>query len=61
VTLPGYTKVDAAAYFRLTEKWKLQAHFDNVLNAKYYVNADGNNNISPGAPRSVKLSLIAGF
>jgi catecholate siderophore receptor len=61
VTLPGYTKVDAAAYFRLAEKWKLQAHFDNLLNAKYYLNADGNNNISPGAPRSVKMSLIAAF
>lgn len=61
VTLPGYTKVDAAAYFRLAEKWKLQAHFDNLLNAKYYLNADGNNNISPGAPRSVKVSLIAAF
>jgi catecholate siderophore receptor len=61
VTLPGYTKVDAAAYVRLAEKWKIQAHFDNLLNAKYYLNADGNNNISPGAPRSVKVSLIAAF
>jgi catecholate siderophore receptor len=61
VTLPGYTKVDAAAYFRLAEKWKLQAHFDNLLNARYYLNADGNNNISPGSPRSVKVSLIAAF
>jgi catecholate siderophore receptor len=61
VGLPGYTKVDAAVYFRLAEKWKLQAHFDNLLNAKYYLNADGNNNISPGAPRSVKVSLVAAF
>jgi len=61
VTLPGYTKVDVAAYFRLAEKWKVQAHFDNVLNRKYYVNADGTNNISPGGPRSVKISLIAAF
>jgi catecholate siderophore receptor len=61
VTLPGYTKIDAAAYFRLAENWKVQAHFDNVLDAKYYLNADGNNNISPGGPRSVKISLIAAF
>jgi len=61
VTLPGYTKVDAAAFFRLAEKWKIQAHFDNLLNATYYLNADGNNNISPGPPRSVKVSLIAAF
>ena len=61
VTLPGYTKFDAAAYFRIAEKWKLQAHVDNLLNAKYFLNADGNNNISPGGPRSVKASLIAAF
>ena len=61
VTLPGYTKVDAAAYFRIAEKWKLQTHFDNLLNGKYFLNADGNNNISPGGPRSVKVSLIAAF
>ena len=61
VTLPGYTKVDAAVYFRLAEKLKLQGHVDNLLNGKYYFNADGNNNISPGAPRSIKVSLVAAF
>jgi catecholate siderophore receptor len=61
VRLPGYTKIDAAAHIRLTEKWKLQAHFDNLLNRRYYLNADGNNNISPGAPRSTKVSVIAVF
>jgi catecholate siderophore receptor len=61
VTLPGYTKIDAAAYVRLAEKWKLQAHFENLLNQKYYLTADGNNNISPGSPRAVKVTLIFGF
>jgi len=61
VVLPGYTKIDSAVYVRLTEKWKLQAHFDNLLNRRYYLNADGNNNISPGAPRSAKVSLVAVF
>ena len=61
VVLPGYTKVDAAMFVRLAEKWRLQAHLDNLLNRRYYLNADGNNNISPGAPRSVKVSLTAAF
>ncbi|HKO36641.1 MAG TPA: TonB-dependent siderophore receptor [Pyrinomonadaceae bacterium] len=61
VVLPGFTKVDAAAYFRLAEKWKLQVHLDNLLNRRYYLNADGNNNITPGAPRSAKVSLVAVF
>ena len=28
VTLPGYTKLDAAVYVPLAEKWKLQAHME---------------------------------
>lgn len=61
VTLPGYTKMDAAVYVRLTEKLRLQAHFENLLNTKFYLNADGNNNISPGSPRGVRVGLIARF
>jgi catecholate siderophore receptor len=53
--------MDAAVYVRLTEKLKLQAHFENFLNAKFYLNADGNNNISPGSPRGLRLGLIAKF
>lgn len=61
VTLPGYTKIDAAAYVRLADRWKLQAHFENLLNQKYYLTADGNNNISPGSPRGLKMTLLFGF
>jgi catecholate siderophore receptor len=61
VTLPGYTKVDGAVYYSLTERWRLQANLENMLNRKYYINADGNNNISPGCPRSVRLGLFVNF
>lgn len=61
VTLPGYLKLDAAVYFRFSEELRLQAHFENLLNRKYYLNADGNNNISPGSPRGVRVGLIARF
>ncbi|MDX6531816.1 MAG: catecholate siderophore receptor [Blastocatellia bacterium] len=61
VTLPGYTKLDAAVYIRINEKIKLQAHVENLLNARFYLNADGNNNISPGSPRGVRVGLIARF
>ncbi len=61
VTLPGYTKADAAVYLLLTEKLRLQAHFENLLNAKFYLNADGNNNISPGSPLGVRVGLSARF
>lgn len=61
VILPGYTRAEAAVYFKFNEKWRLQSNLTNILNQKYYVNADGNNNISPGSPLGVRVSLLASF
>ena len=61
VTLPGYTRADAALFFSITEKWRLQANVENLFDRKYYLNADNNNNISPGSPRAVRVGLIARF
>ncbi|HVF92651.1 MAG TPA: TonB-dependent siderophore receptor, partial [Blastocatellia bacterium] len=61
VTLPGYTRADAAVFFALTEKMRLQANVENLFDGKYYVNADGNNNISPGSPRAIRIGLTARF
>lgn len=61
VTLPAYTRIDAAVYFPLSERWKLQGNIENILNRIYYLNADGNNNISPGSPRAMRLSVLTRF
>src|SRR5690348_4849607 len=61
VLLPGYTRADAAVFFSITEKWRLQANLQNLFDTQYYLNADGNNNISPGAPRGARVALIARF
>ena len=61
VTLPGYTRVDAAAFYSLTDTIRLQANVENVFDKKYYINADGNNNISPGSPTAFHVGLTAGF
>jgi catecholate siderophore receptor len=61
VKLPGYVRADAAVYYTISENWKLQTNVENIFNKRYYVNADNNNNISPGAPASVKVALTARF
>jgi catecholate siderophore receptor len=61
VVLPGYTRADAAVFFSITEKWRVQANLQNLFNNTYYLNADGNNNITPGAPRGARIALIARF
>jgi catecholate siderophore receptor len=61
VVLPGHTRADAAVFFSVTERWRLQANVENLFDTKYYLNADGNNNISPGSPRALRVGLTARF
>jgi catecholate siderophore receptor len=35
----------------------MQANVENVLGARYAATSRGNNNIMPGAPRTLRLSL----
>ena len=61
VILPGYTRADAAAFFSLTERVRLQANVENVFDTRYFINAQSNTNISPGSPRTVRVGLTARF
>ncbi|MCX6602806.1 MAG: TonB-dependent siderophore receptor [Acidobacteria bacterium] len=61
VVIPSYTRVDAAVFFPLTEKVRLQANVENLLDRRYYLNADSNTNISPGSPRAIRVGLAARF
>jgi len=56
VTLPGFWRLDAAAYLRRIGAVALQANFENLLDTRYYATSHGNNNIMPGAPRTVRVS-----
>jgi catecholate siderophore receptor len=61
VVLPGYLRADAAVFFTITEKVGLQANLENLFDKKYFINADSNDNISPGSPRAVRVSLTWKF
>ena len=61
VTLPGYTRLDAAAFVSLTRRTRLQANVENLFDKKYFANADNNTNISPGFPRTLRIGLTTLF
>ena len=61
VTLPGYTRADVAGFVVLRKGLRLQANVENLFDARYFVNADSNTNISPGFSRAVRVGLIARF
>jgi catecholate siderophore receptor len=61
VSLPGYIRADSALYYTISERLRLQANLENVFDKKYFANADGNDNISPGPPRNVRFALTCRF
>jgi catecholate siderophore receptor len=61
VRLPEFVRVDAAVYARINENWKAQLNVENIFDTLYWASADGNNNLSPGQGRTVRLSATANF
>jgi catecholate siderophore receptor len=61
VRLRGYSRFDAAAFYTLTSMVRAQVNVDNVFDQRYFVTADNNNNITPGSPRSLRMTMIAEF
>lgn len=47
VTLPGFTRFDAAACAEIDEGLRLQLNVQNVLGREYFSTAHSNNNITP--------------
>lgn len=57
VVLPSYWRVDAAAYFDVSDRLSIQINVENLLDEKYYPSAHGDNNIQPGIPLSARLGV----
>jgi catecholate siderophore receptor len=61
VRLPGFVRFDAGLYARINENWRAQLNIENIFNKGYWATADGNNNISPGQGRTVRLKAVYRF
>lgn len=61
VTLPGYARLDGSMSWRLDARNQLQFGVDNLLDRDYFISSYNDNNISPGAPRAVRVSLFSRF
>jgi catecholate siderophore receptor len=60
VTLPGFTRLDASVFYSIKDV-TLSLNLANLTNVRYFPTANGDNNISPGAPRSVQLAIRSRF
>lgn len=61
VTLPSFTRVDAAVFLTLNEHLQAQLNLENLLDETYWGTAHNDNNITPGSPRAARVSLTASF
>ena len=55
--MPGFTRVDAAAFFDVTEAIELQLNVENVLGNEYIGLRHNDNNLTPGNPRTARATL----
>jgi catecholate siderophore receptor len=61
VTLPSFTRVDAALFFDLNDSLSAQINAENIFDEDYFSTAHNDNNITPGAPRLLRATLTARF
>ncbi|NTZ43181.1 TonB-dependent siderophore receptor [Altererythrobacter sp. SALINAS58] len=57
VELPSYWRVDAAAYYTISEQISLQLNIENLFDETYFPSAHGNNNIQPAEPFSARFGV----
>lgn len=61
VTIPGWVRLDAAAFAKIDEKTRIQFNIENLLDKTYYSSAHNVNNIMVGMPLNAKITWIRDF
>jgi catecholate siderophore receptor len=61
VTLPDFTRVDAALFFHPNERFEARLNVENVLDEEYWGTAHNDNNITPGSPLAVRAAVTVRF
>jgi catecholate siderophore receptor len=61
VSLPDFTRVDAALFAQFSKSFRGQVNIENLFDTKYFAAAHNDFNITPGSPIAVRASLIANF
>jgi len=60
-TVPSFTRVDAAAYYQLSENLRLQLNVENLLDEEYYPHAYSSHQFTVGAPLNATVSVKGTF
>lgn len=60
-TLPSYTRLDALAYYDISENLRIQLNVENLTDELYFPYSHSANEISVGAPLSARLTISGRF
>ncbi len=59
--LPSYTRIDASAYYELTENFRLQVNVENLTDTNYFPNSHSTHQVTVGAPINARFSVTGRF
>lgn len=57
VEVPSFTRVDAALFYDLSDRFRVQVNVENILDTEYFPDAHSNDNISTGAPLNARFTI----
>jgi len=60
-TMPGYTRVDASAHYKLSERTRLQVNVENLLDTDYFPMAHSTHEVTVGRPINAAFSIQTKF
>lgn len=59
--LPNYTRVDAAAFYKLSDRYRLQVNIENLFDTDYFPNSHSTHQVTVGAPINAAFSIRGTF
>lgn len=60
-TLPSYTRIDAAAYYDISEDLRIQLNVENLTDELYFPTSHSTHQATVGAPLNAKITLSGRF
>ena len=60
-TLPSYTRIDAAAFYTVSENLRIQLNVENLTDELYFPNAHSTHQATVGAPINAMLTVVGRF
>jgi len=61
VEVPGFTRLDAAIYYDVSDALRLQVNLENLTDTDYFPDAHSNDNISTGEPINARFTVSGRF